>query len=144
MRIEGAKAILLYVSGGYDLGMLEVNEIASLIEEQADDDCILIFGSAINEEMQDEIAITVIATGFAEGLEFQGKHSEPVDGERVAKGEQTTGLASESKPQAQNMDIFGSVEGMEGTEVTLQDILQKEGNEAGASRFEIPDFLNDK
>ncbi len=145
--IDGAKAILLYVSGGYDLGMLEVNEIASLIEEQADDDCILIFGSAINEEMQDEIAITVIATGFAEGLEFQGKHSEPVDGERVARGEQTIGLmgeASESRPQGQDMSIFGSVEGIEGTEMVLKEIFEKNESETGASRFEIPDFLNDK
>ena len=67
--IEGAKAILLYVSGGYDLGMLEVSEIAGMVEEQADRDCILIFGAAVNEEMEDEIAITVIATGFGEGLE---------------------------------------------------------------------------
>ena len=62
--IQGAKAILLYVAGGYDLGMLEVSEIASLVEEQADRDCILIFGAAVDEEMKDEIAITVIATGF--------------------------------------------------------------------------------
>ena len=39
--ISGAKAILLYVAGGYDLGMLEVSEIANLVEEQADRDCIL-------------------------------------------------------------------------------------------------------
>ena len=62
--IQGAKAILLYVAGGYDLGMLEVSEIASLVEEQADRDCILIFGAAVDEEMKDEIAITVIATGI--------------------------------------------------------------------------------
>ena len=71
--IEGAKAILLYVSGGYDLGMLEVSEIASLVEEQADRDCTLIFGAAVNEEMEDEVAITVIATGFDEGLENDEK-----------------------------------------------------------------------
>lgn len=66
--ISGARAILLYVSGGYDLGMLEVNEIASMVEEQADREAILIFGAAVSEEMNDEIAITVIATGFGEGL----------------------------------------------------------------------------
>ena len=67
--ISGARAILLYVSGGYDLGMLEVNEIASMVEEQADREAILIFGAAVSEEMNDEIAITVIATGFGEGLD---------------------------------------------------------------------------
>lgn len=58
--------------------MLEVSEIANLVEEQADRDCILIFGAAVDEAMENEIAITVIATGFAEGLEFPVKHSEPV------------------------------------------------------------------
>ena len=67
--ISGARAILLYVSGGYDLGMLEINEVASMVEEKADDDAILIFGAAVSEDMEDEIAITVIATGFSEGLE---------------------------------------------------------------------------
>lgn len=62
--ISGARAILLYISGGYDLGMLEINEVASLVEEKADEDAILIFGAAVNEDMKDEISITVIATGF--------------------------------------------------------------------------------
>lgn len=136
--ISGAKAILLYVAGGYDLGMLEVSEIASLVEEKADRDCILIFGAAVDEAMENEIAITVIATGFAEGLEFPVKHSEPVDGARDSKGETTTGLTGES---ASDFDIFGMVEGLDGTEVTLQDILKKEGEEKGTSRFEIPSFL---
>ena len=137
--IQGAKAILLYVAGGYDLGMLEVNEIASLVEEQADQDCILIFGAAVNEEMQDEVAITVIATGFDEGLEIPGKHSEPVDGESKKTGEKTMGLNGASG--SEHRDIFGSIEGMEGMEVTLQDILEKEEKEEGTSRFEIPSFL---
>lgn len=136
--ISGAKAILLYVAGGYDLGMLEVSEIANLVEEQADRDCILIFGAAVDEAMENEIAITVIATGFAEGLEFPVKHSEPVDGARENKGEAMTGLTGES---AGDRDIFGKVEGIDGKEVTLQDILKKEEEEKGTSRFEIPSFL---
>ena len=136
--ISGAKAILLYVAGGYDLGMLEVSEIANLVEEQADRDCILIFGAAVDEAMENEIAITVIATGFAEGLEFPVKHSEPVDGARENKGEAMTGLTGEP---AGDRDIFGKVEGIDGKEVTLQDILKKEEEEKGTSRFEIPSFL---
>lgn len=131
--IRGAKAILLYVSGGYDLGMLEVSEIASLVEEQADRDCILIFGAAVNEEMEDEIAITVIATGFDEGLEGTAGGGRPEE------------KPSETDPGKQGLggydDVFGRVEGLEGKEVTLQDILQKEEEEKGSSRFEIPSFL---
>ncbi len=62
--INGAKAILLNITGGYDLGMLEVNEAADLIEKAADRDAIVIFGTSIKEDMKDEIKITVIATGF--------------------------------------------------------------------------------
>ena len=132
--IEGAKAILLYVAGGYDLGMLEVSEIASLVEERADRDCILIFGAAVNEEMQDEIAITVIATGFDEGLESTS-----------GGGREAADKPSEPDQQKQGLggydDVFGRVEGLEGMEVTLQDILKKEEEEKGSSRFEIPSFL---
>lgn len=62
--INGAKAILLNIMGGYDLGMLEVNEAADLIEKAADRDAIVIFGASVKEELSDEIRITVIATGF--------------------------------------------------------------------------------
>lgn len=62
--INGAKAILLNIMGGYDLGMLEVNEAADHIEKAADKDAIVIFGASVKEDMHDEIIITVIATGF--------------------------------------------------------------------------------
>lgn len=75
--IAGARAILLYISGGYDLGMLEIQEVASMVEEKADEDAILIFGAAVSEEMQDEISITVIATGFSEGLDEEEDSYKP-------------------------------------------------------------------
>lgn len=135
--IQGAKAILLYVAGGYDLGMLEVSEIASLVEEQADRDCILIFGAAVNEEMQDEIAITVIATGFDEGLEIPPTSQAGGTDEK----EPTDSKPDDAKGLGGYDDVFGRVEGLEGKEVTLQDILQKEEEEKGTSRFQIPSFL---
>jgi len=62
--IEGAKSVLLNITGGLSLGIFEVNEIAELVCESADPDANIIFGSAIDEDMQDEIRITVIATDF--------------------------------------------------------------------------------
>ena len=62
--IDGAKAILLNIRGGYDLGMLEANEAADLIEKAAARDANIIFGASIKEDLEDEIRITVIATGF--------------------------------------------------------------------------------
>ena len=137
--IEGAKAILLYVAGGYDLGMLEVSEIASMIEEQADRDCILIFGAAVSEEMVDEVSITVIATGFDEGLAQQEeeKPAAPTVGLEVNEPVITPQAAEPVKVE-ENEVVFGQVEGLAGTERTLQDLLNEEG---GSSKFEIPDFL---
>jgi cell division protein FtsZ len=62
--IEGAKGVLINITGGPDLTLYEVNEASSIIREAADDDANIIFGAVIDETMHDEMKITVIATGF--------------------------------------------------------------------------------
>ncbi|WP_026485538.1 cell division protein FtsZ [Caldanaerobius polysaccharolyticus] len=62
--IEGAKGVLLNITGGANLSLFEVNEAAEFIYEAADPDANIIFGAVIDENLQDEIKITVIATGF--------------------------------------------------------------------------------
>lgn len=62
--IDGAKGVLLNITGGPDLGLFEVNEAAAIVTEAADADANIIFGAVIDESMGDEIRITVIATGF--------------------------------------------------------------------------------
>jgi cell division protein FtsZ len=62
--IQGAHGILLNITGGPDMSLYEVNEASSLIQEEADDDANIIFGTVIDQNMGDEIRITVIATGF--------------------------------------------------------------------------------
>ncbi|MDR3225648.1 MAG: cell division protein FtsZ [Clostridiales Family XIII bacterium] len=84
--IDGAKAILLNVTGGYDLSLLDVNDAAEQIEQAADKDVVLIFGTAVYENLSDEINITVIATGF------EGRGVEK--GEASADSKMTTGLVN--------------------------------------------------
>ena len=62
--IEGAKGILLNISGGSDLGLFEVNEAAEVIHGVAHPDANIIFGAVIDDEMGDDVRITVIAAGF--------------------------------------------------------------------------------
>ncbi|HVF87076.1 MAG TPA: hypothetical protein VM866_05770, partial [Pyrinomonadaceae bacterium] len=62
--IEGAKGVLINITGGSDLTLFEVNEASSIIREAADDDANIIFGAVIDETLRDEMKITVIATGF--------------------------------------------------------------------------------
>jgi len=65
--IEGAKGVLLNITGGVDLGLQEVNMAAELIQASADPEANIIFGAVIDESLNDEIIITVIATGFEKG-----------------------------------------------------------------------------
>ena len=69
ISIQGARGVLINITGGPDLCLHEVNEAASMIQEEAHEDANIIFGSVIDETMTDEIRITVIATGFGEDRE---------------------------------------------------------------------------
>ena len=62
--IEGAGGVLINVTGGRDLGLLEINEAAELVQKSVDPEANIIFGAVIDENLKDEIVITVIATGF--------------------------------------------------------------------------------
>ena len=62
--IEGAKGILLNITGSSSLGLYEVNEAAEIIGEAADSEANIIFGAIIDETLGDEVRVTVIATGF--------------------------------------------------------------------------------
>ncbi|HLN63736.1 MAG TPA: cell division protein FtsZ, partial [Symbiobacteriaceae bacterium] len=64
--IEGAKGVLLNITGGADLGLLEVNEAAEIISQAADDDANIIFGAVVDERLEGKMSITVVATGFGE------------------------------------------------------------------------------
>ena len=63
VAIDGAKGVLFTITG-HDYTIFEVNEAAQIIQEAADPDAQIIFGAVLNEEMQTELQITVIATGF--------------------------------------------------------------------------------
>ena len=62
--VEGATGILLNITGGGDLGLFEVNEAAEIIQSAAASDSNIIFGAVIDEDQEDELRVTVIATGF--------------------------------------------------------------------------------
>ena len=62
--IEGAKGVLINVTGGSDMTLFEVHEAASIIQEAADEEANIIFGTVIDPNMREEIKVTVIATGF--------------------------------------------------------------------------------
>ena len=70
--IEGARGVIINVTGGIDLGLQEVNTAAELIQRSVDPEANIIFGTVVDESMNDEIQITVIATGFEDQNEVSG------------------------------------------------------------------------
>ena len=66
VSIKGARGLLINVTGGPDMSLYEVNEAASLIQEEADEDANIIFGAVVDDKAGSEIRVTVIATGFGE------------------------------------------------------------------------------
>ncbi len=64
VKIEGARGVLFSVAGGYDMSMTEIQEAAEVITNAVSPDANIIFGASIRPELGDEIAITVVATGF--------------------------------------------------------------------------------
>ena len=63
-KIDGARAVLINVTGGKDMSIMDINEAANLVMESADSEANIIFGAGIDETLEDEVRITVIATGF--------------------------------------------------------------------------------
>lgn len=124
--INGAKAILLNIMGGYDLGMLEVNEAADLIEQAADRDAIVIFGASIKEDMKDEIKITVIATGFDDDR----IQMDPFLDKPGREQEHYTQSTQDQKESQEELELNPFQQASE--------IFSKDLN------FTIPDFLKDK
>ncbi len=69
-RIEGAKGILINITGGEDLSLSEYDEVIKIVTANADEDALIIPGQTINPMMEDEVQVTVVATGFKNNEEY--------------------------------------------------------------------------
>ncbi|MEM6109491.1 cell division protein FtsZ [Mycobacterium sp. 050272] len=85
--MEGAQGVLMSIAGGSDLGLFEINEAASLVQDAAHQDANIIFGTVIDDSLGDEVRVTVIAAGF----DAQGPGRKPVVGGSADKGEKAGG-----------------------------------------------------
>ena len=83
--MEGAQGVLMSIAGGSDLGLFEINEAASLVQEAAHPEANIIFGTVIDDSLGDEVRVTVIAAGF----DASGPSRKPVVGGAGAPGDRT-------------------------------------------------------
>lgn len=102
VSINGAKALLINITGNSNMSLLEVNEAASLITEAAGADANIIFGAVIDESLQDELRVTVIATGFGNGhRDFESESSSDLFSSRK--------VVFENKPDKQREPLAETV-----------------------------------
>ncbi|MFB6676228.1 cell division protein FtsZ [Streptomyces sp. NPDC057684] len=99
--IDGARGVLLSISGGSDLGLFEINEAAQLVSEAAHPEANIIFGAVIDDALGDEVRVTVIAAGFDGGQPPSKRDN--VIGSASAKREEPAPRAAEARPS------FGSL-----------------------------------
>ncbi|MFQ5683666.1 MAG: cell division protein FtsZ [Candidatus Binatia bacterium] len=136
ISIQGARGVLINITGGPDLCLHEVNEAATMIQEEAHDDANIIFGAVIDEKMKDEVRITVIATGFG------GKEErKPVPGSRFNnKGKKVVHLGTivddlDAPTWQRKKRDTGEIETVSADTVGYR--LSREEED----RFDIPTFL---
>jgi cell division protein FtsZ len=98
VTIDGARGILFNVTGGPDMSLFEVNEAAAIIKETAHPDVQLIFGAVIDENMREQIRITVIATGFERPTSLSGR---PAQQQKVQVNDWRTGTPAANTRQQQ-------------------------------------------
>jgi cell division protein FtsZ len=79
VSIRGAQGVLINITGGADMSLYEVHEAASLIRAEADEEANIIFGSVVHEDMDEELRVTVIATGLADPV--RGRRGRPASPE---------------------------------------------------------------
>jgi cell division protein FtsZ len=94
--MEGARSILLSITGGRDLSLWEVNEAAKAVAEAAHADANIIFGAMVDEKLEDQVWVTVVATGYGQERPSQarrGRLEEPAGEPRVQRAGRAAGAA---------------------------------------------------
>ncbi len=121
LSIEGARGVLFNIAGGNDLTMFEVDEAAKIISSSADPDANVIFGAVIKDDLNDQVKITVIATGFDETRSKLAQMSKPItqplvqgvigDSPMIQKKNETdedSGMPPDDDGAGGDDDIFGT------------------------------------
>jgi cell division protein FtsZ len=119
--IDGARGVLMNITGGSNLSLYEVNEAADIVASASDLEVNMIFGAVINENLKEEIMVTVIATGFEHKAASQPQVRRPATGQ--------------SQPQQQAATAA--------TDNRL-DSLKPFGNQPNSDQLDIPTFLRNR
>jgi cell division protein FtsZ len=154
--IDGARGVLLSISGGSDLGLFEINEAAQLVSEAAHPEANIIFGAVIDDALGDEVRVTVIAAGFDGGqpparrdnVLGSSSTSAPAPSAAARREEPTPVRQPESRP---SFGSLGSVTPKEEAEPAPEPVADlpvappvppsRTYADSAAEELDVPDFL---
>ena len=125
--VDGAKGILINITGGEDLTLMEINEASMMVQENAHEDAHIIFGAVIDHQMEGQMRVTVIATGFDNEIASQVEERPAL--KKVVGGE----------PHMESHDADSSYKYLK----TLASSIKEENQDPGNlnANFDIPTFL---
>lgn len=133
--IEGAKSVLINFSGDMNLGLLETEQAAELIRESLDPEAEIIFGTTINEDLEDEVIVTVIATGL------EGESRPSLEKERERKKVVKKEESSHEEEQKEQSSVQEEEPKEERPKRRYADLSSMDDFD---SEIKIPDFLTRK
>lgn len=99
--IDGAKGVIMNVTGGSNLSLYEVNEAADIVSTASDQEVNMIFGSVINEDLEEEMVITIIATGFSYEEDKKQPVAPPRSKAQPSKPSGPSNIPQRGEPQTQ-------------------------------------------
>jgi cell division protein FtsZ len=140
ISIEGARGLLINITGGANMTLNEINEATTLVQKEAHEDANIIWGMVIDETMQEELRVTVIATGFGKVEEKVASIPSPVASTVVNRFKRAAPISVTSK---ENRDIPAFMRKVKVSE-RFDELKLEEPAEFAADdeeRFDIPTFL---
>ncbi|MER5833668.1 cell division protein FtsZ [Streptomyces sp. NPDC002130] len=146
--IDGARGVLLSISGGSDLGLFEINEAAQLVSEAAHPEANIIFGAVIDDALGDEVRVTVIAAGF-DGGQPPAKRDNVLGSSSAKREEPAPVRQTESRPSFGSLGSVTPKEDPEPAPEPVKDIpvappvtpAPRTYSDSAAEELDVPDFL---
>jgi len=135
VSVDGARGVLFNITGGSDMSMHEINDAAEAITKAADDEANIIFGATLDETLDDEIVITVIATGFDSSYYGAGR-KKPGSGLSYFSSNNDNSSSSNDDDDVSDEDIAVAAASMELSEENSRNNEVKDSSSTSKNSFE--------
>ncbi|MFO0704027.1 MAG: cell division protein FtsZ [Patescibacteria group bacterium] len=139
--IEGARGVLINITGGPDLTMLEVDEAANMVSQAVDPEADIIFGATIKEDLRDNVKVTLIATKFDERINLVRSRTDQMSSFSRNAPQNPISLQNETKSNVSPANIPDPIRT---TRVTQNIPSEKPEYELDNDEFDVPAFLRKK